>query len=428
MRSQYIKVITSIASHHKTWGLALLLSVGSILTLSRFATAASPTTSDSNRLITVYDQGEETTFLTDQTTIGAALKHEGIAYEASDNIEPRVDTTLVAKNYRVNIYRARSVVINDGARRIQVLTAEQSPKRIMQAAGLTLYDEDTTSFALATSPLADGGAGVQLGVHRATVFTLSLYGKTFEARSQAKTVGEMLRQKKVNLGPKDGQSVANSAPLVAGMTVTVWRDGVQTLTVEEAIPKPIEQIQDADREYGTREVRTAGVDGAKNVTYQIEMKAGREVSRTVIASVTTREPVKEVVVVGTRYKGAYTTPSENETMSWNFFISKGLSREQTAGIMGNLMQEHKFNTTGDGLAQWTGNRKAALLALPDPYNITTQLNFLWGELSGSSILSHIQAQSTVEGSVRVFQNEFERCSLCREDLRIQYAYNILASH
>ena len=409
------------------WGFVLFLSV-SLFFLSRYAAAATPTATGEQRLMTVYDQGQEKTFFTNQSTVKAALKAEGIDVTDIDTVEPRVDTALVAKNYRVNIYRARPVIINDGAIRIQVLTAEQSPKRIVAAAGLELHDEDTTAVSLATNPLTDGGAGLKLQIDRATVFTFTLYGKTFEARSQAVTVGDMLREKGVVLGVQDGQSAPDNTPLTAGMSVHVWRNGKQTVTQEEVIAKPIEEVKDADVEYGKRSVRTPGVDGKKNVTYEVEMRDGREVSRTVIASVTTLEPVKEVIVVGTRYRGAYTTPSENESISWNFFISKGLTREQTAGIMGNLMQEHKFNTTGDGLAQWTGGRKAALLALPDPYNINTQLNFLWGELSGSSILAHIQAQSTVEGSVRVFQNEFERCGICREDLRIQYAYNILASH
>ncbi|MGB3023654.1 MAG: phage tail tip lysozyme [Candidatus Saccharimonadales bacterium] len=398
--------------------------------MSRQATAIDTNPNGDQRLLTVYDQGEEKTFITNKTTIGAALREQNIVVEPVDAVEPVMTTQLSAKSYAVNIYRARSVIVDDKGVKTQVLTAKQSPKEIMASVGAPLYPEDTTAFELAKSPLSDGGAGLRLSVDRATVFQLSLYGKSFEARSQAATVGDMLREKDVTLGPSDGQSVPDSTPLVAGMSVVVWRDGKQTITQEEAIPKTVEEIKDADRDYGVREVKTAGTDGAKNVTYEIDMKGGKEVSRTVIASVTIREPVKEVIIIGTRFKGAYTTPSENETITWTFLTGKGLSREQTAGIMGNLQQEHGFNTTGDGLAQWTGGRKATLLSRPDPYSIHTQLDFMWYELTGpyASVLTHIQAQTTVEGSVRVFQNEYERCGICAESKRIQYAYNILASH
>lgn len=58
---------------------------------------------------------------------------------------------------------------------------------------------------------------------------------------------------------------------------------------------------------------------------------------------------------------------------WNFFISKGLSGEQAAGILGNLQAEGGFSATrqedsqsfpggGWGIAQWTGGRRTTLVA------------------------------------------------------------------
>lgn len=407
-----------------------LLVIGSLILSSRSVLAQTPEPSGDQRLITVYDQGQERTFLTSKTTIGDALRAENIEITEFDSVEPRQSTKLSASSYQINVYRARSVVIHDGTLRVQVLTAEQSPQRVMEKAGLKMYDEDQASFDLARNPLIDGGAGLHLYVDRATPFMLDLYGKTFEARTQAKTVGEMLREKNIELGPNDGKSLPDETPITAGMSIAIWRNGKQTITVEEVIAKPIEEVRDADRDHGVREVRSVGSDGKKMVTYEIEMQDGKEISRKLIASVTTTEPVKEVIVVGTRFKGAYTTPSENENITWAFLMGRGLSREQTAGIMGNLMQEHGFNTTGDGLAQWTGGRKAALLSRPDPYSIHTQLDFMWYELTGpyASVLAHLREQSSVEGAVRVFQNEYERCGICAESKRIQYAYNILASH
>ena len=108
---------------------------------------------------------------------------------------------------------------------------------------------------------------------------------------------------------------------------------------------------------------------------------------------------------------------------------KGLSREQVAGIMGNLMQEHGFNTSGDGLAQWTGSRKANLMSRENPYTIQTQLEFLWYELSGGyvKVLNNIRATSDTAEATRIFQNQFERCGQCAETLRINYALSILGA-
>ena len=291
--------IKQALSYRLLWAVCLFAFGFLAISVTNVA-AEDPATSGEQRLITVYDQGEERTFLTKKTTIGDALRGEGIRIEDTDLVEPRVSTKLAATSYQVNIYRARSVVIHDGTSKIQVLTAEQSPRRIMEIGGLKMYDEDTTKLELSRNPLTDGGAGLQLIVDRATPFMFNLYGKTFEARSQATTVGEMLKDKKVTLGDKDGQSVPNDTPLVAGMSVSVWRDGKQTVTQEVAIPKTIEEVKDADRDMGFREVRTAGADGKRQVTYEIEIRNGQEIARKEIASVTTQEPTKEVVVLGTK--------------------------------------------------------------------------------------------------------------------------------
>lgn len=122
-------------------------------------------------------------------------------------------------------------------------------------------------------------------------------------------------------------------------------------------------------------------------------------------------------------------PQDNESIVWARLISEGFSREQTAGIMGNLKQEHHFRTDGDGLAQWIGNRKANLLQRSNPYDLTVQLDYLMEELNGSYayVRDGIKSAGLVD-SVLIFQNQFERCGVCMQDNRIRYAYEILGSH
>lgn len=132
-----------------------------------------------------------------------------------------------------------------------------------------------------------------------------------------------------------------------------------------------------------------------------------------------------------RVASAYmVAPSENESIVWSFLIQQGFNRNQTAGIMGNLQQEHNFQTSGDGLAQWIGGRKARLMAMPDPYNIHTQLNFLMVELNGGyiGVKNNLMATNDVVTATRIFQNQFERCGVCAEGQRINYAFAILGRY
>lgn len=405
----------------------LLLAVGAFFVTS--ARASDMQEGNVQRLVTIHDNGSEVSIVTRALTIKDAIKQAEIEISVDDIVEPAVSEKLVAKSYQVNIFRARPVAVVDGLFNTRVMTAEQSPKKIAAKAGMTLYDEDLTKFERIDDPLG-AGIGLRLTIDRAEVINLSQYGKVYESRTQATTVEELLVEKGIVLGAQDGVDPTLKTAITSGMKIRIWRDGKQMITQEESITKSIDEIKDSDQPLGYRVVRTVGVDGKKNVTYEIEIRGGIEISRKQIASVTTLEPVKEVVAVGSKVLGAYTTPSQNETITWDFLIAQGFTREQTAGIMGNLMQEHGFNTTGDGLAQWTGGRKANLMALPDPYNINTQLQFLMSELNGpyAKVRDAIKASTTVEQAVIIFQNQFERCSVCVESKRIQYAYNILASH
>jgi uncharacterized protein YabE (DUF348 family) len=281
-------------------GIATLLAGFLYVVMPKSAFADDPSATNSQRLVTIHDNGGEITIVTRAVTVGDALKQADVTVSSRDIVEPSQSEKLVAKTYQVNVFRARPVVVTDGNTQVRVMTAEQSPRQIAKAAGMTLFDEDATEFQRVDSVLDGGGAGVTMVIHRATAFNFTLYGKRFVARTQAHTVGELLKEKKITLGSADGVSPAQTAVIVENMEVKVWRNGKQTITQEEVVARPVEEIKDADRIVGVREVKDAGADGKRNATYEVETKDGVEVARKEIASVTTLEAVKQVVVVGTK--------------------------------------------------------------------------------------------------------------------------------
>lgn len=290
----------------KTWlylaaaaSVALIGFVGSVL-------ADDGSSSNGQHLITIYDRGVEQTIITRASTVKEALSQANITVDAADLVEPSLDQELVADHYNVNVYRARPVIVEDGSKRVRTVTAAQSPTKIAEAAKMTLYPEDDTKLSRVDDVVSEGGAGLKMAIDRATPFTFVLYGKPItDARTQATTVGDMLKEKGVVLGAKDDTSVPLESPLTSGMTVKVWRNGVQTVTLEEEIAMPIEQVKDQDRETGYKEVRTPGKPGKKQVTYEINMQNGVEISRKVIQQVETLAAVKQVEVVGAKMANTF---------------------------------------------------------------------------------------------------------------------------
>lgn len=254
---------------------------------------------EGSKIITVFENGERIAFKTDATTVKDALSEQNIILAPEDNVEPALDEKLTDTDYSVNIYRASPYLVADGEQRVKVMTAAKTPKKIAEAGGLKIFDEDIILSEISQNPLEDGTFSV-LKIQRAKLISVKIFGKTEQIRTQANTIAEFLTEKKIKLGNQDGVSKNQNEKIKEGDHFEIWRNGKQTLTVEEEIPFGTEKIQDASKDVSFREVKTAGENGKKTVTYEIEMRDGVEISRTKITEVEIRAAKKQVEVVGTK--------------------------------------------------------------------------------------------------------------------------------
>ena len=290
----YSKKITFVSG-------AILMLVGGLFFVNQaLADAAKPAAKAGEKLVTIYDRGIEKTIVTKARTIREALKLAKFSIdERQDVVEPSLDSEMVAEKYNINIFRARPITIVDGNKRLKVTTAEQTPALIAKAAGIEVFEEDKITLSNSDNMAVDG-ANMVMKIDRASMVNFVLYGKESVIRTHAKTVGELLKEKNINPKKDDTLSVDRSAKIIPGMKIELWRNGKQTITAEEDVKFEVEKVQDANRDSGYREVKQAGENGKKNVTYEVEMKNGVEVSRKEIASVVTKEPKKQIEIVGTK--------------------------------------------------------------------------------------------------------------------------------
>ena len=290
----YSKKITFVS------GAILMLVSGLFFVNQALADATKPAAKAGEKLVTIYDRGAEKTIVTKARTIREALKLAKFSIdERQDVVEPSLDSEMMAEKYNINIFRARPITIVDGNKRLKVTTAEQTPALIAKAAGIEVFEEDKTTLSNSDNMAVDG-ANMVMKIDRASMVNFVLYGKESVIRTHTKTVGELLKEKNIDPKKDDTLSVGRSAKIIPGMKIELWRNGKQTVTAEEDVKFEVEKVQDANRDSGYREVKQAGVNGKKNVTYEVEMKNGVEVSRKEIASVVTKEPKKQIEIVGTK--------------------------------------------------------------------------------------------------------------------------------
>ncbi|SCL29605.1 hypothetical protein GA0074692_2759 [Micromonospora pallida] len=149
-----------------------------------------------------------------------------------------------------------------------------------------------------------------------------------------------------------------------------------------------------------------------------------------------------IVVSGIGFPGE-ARAADNSRRAWDFFVGKGLTAEQTAGVLGNLAQESNINPLaqepggpGRGIAQWsTGGRWDttasanatwyATVTGQNVWSLDAQLGFIWWELTNISGygLAQLRASSTIADATVAFQDLYERCGTCHESTRISYATN-----
>jgi acylphosphatase len=136
----------------------------------------------------------------------------------------------------------------------------------------------------------------------------------------------------------------------------------------------------------------------------------------------------------------------NDKIAFDFFLSKGLTPVQAAGIVGNLDQESGMSPTisqygggpGRGIAQWSaggrwdtdGHDNVAWYASQkgeSKYSLHLQLEFIWYELTTLGYgYSKLKAAKTVTDAVLAFQDYYEICGQCDSSNRIAHAKAALA--
>jgi uncharacterized protein YabE (DUF348 family) len=301
-------------------------------------------------LVTVYDRGGKKVIRTGATTVADALKQAEIEVDAIDKVEPARDEPILAGDFNINIYRARPVVVVDGAARYRLITPAGTPADIAKEAGVELQDKDTVKFELSDDHMIAGSNGQYVVRHAKTVH-LNFYGRPTSLRTQATAISDFLAENKITVSQSDYLSVDQSASIVDGMSLEIWRNGSNTITKDEEITFSVRQVKDYDRPAGYHAVQTAGQNGAQTITYEAVMQSGQVLSQREISRVVTKQPVEQVEVIGAKPGSGLTVGK-----GVNFFIdSKGVTHRETyydlpmAAVMRNCGQGGYYTVREDGV-------------------------------------------------------------------------------
>jgi uncharacterized protein YabE (DUF348 family) len=276
--------------------------------------------------VTIYDGGGKMTVRTTANTVGEVLERAGMGLARGDVVEPMASEEINSRDFRINIYRARPVIVVDGMKQVQIMTAASDPRQVVKAAGVELGAEDVVKITTFGGFL-ETGMSMAYTVFRAKMVELDFYGKMAEVWTQALTVEEFLEEQGIMVGKDDWLSLGLGTELTGGIKLAIYRQGKQTVTVEEDIDFEEKITYDYARNMGFRQVTKPGVKGKRTVTYEIEMRDGKVVARVAISEIVSQPAMAQEVTLGAHRIAA--KPLTMEMGRNRYTTSGGILREET---------------------------------------------------------------------------------------------------
>lgn len=245
--------------------------------------------------LTVREAGKENLLVAYRgDTVEQVLLENSIVLKDADEITPARET-VVEGDTQVEIRRACQVVVLADGKQTTVTQTGGTVEDALKEAGVTVGEEDSLNYDK-DEPLFDK---MHIRVTRVMKVRITAGGETREVETSAQTVEDVLKKFQVELDEDDRVEPEAKTKVAEGMEITVRRVEVKEEVKTEEVPFET-QYQDTDSLYeGETQVKTQGVAGEKEVTYQVTFVDGEEESREAASEKVTKEPVAEVVLRGT---------------------------------------------------------------------------------------------------------------------------------
>ena len=187
---------------------------------------------------------------------------------------------------------AKTYVVTDGDRVVTYTTFASEPETVLEQLGLSLNQNDTY-----TTQSVEGAAAIT--VRRAQKITVHYHGQTTLVTSFGETAGELLSRLGLDVTGEDVVSHGLEEETYDGMELRVDRPEILRQVYTAAIPHPVSRCSDPTLPVGTEAVLTPGTDGEMRCTAEITYLGGQEAGRQVLSETVTRQPVAEIIAVGT---------------------------------------------------------------------------------------------------------------------------------
>jgi len=214
-------------------------------------------------------------------------------YSANASVIYGADSRTADHSYVVLVIDAWGKQTNE----FKGTSKELDPFQVATEFGAAPFAEDKITV---TPDLSDGLAS-RITINRAPDYTILDGKKKIEMRSWQETVGGLIVESQIpELGLDDRVNFALDEKLEPSMKIVIIRVAKTTVIEKEAIDFKTITKSNPNVEKGNKKVLQAGEKGSKNKYYLVTREDGIQISKVFTRSEVAKEPVDEIIEVGTK--------------------------------------------------------------------------------------------------------------------------------
>ncbi|MGV1007990.1 MAG: ubiquitin-like domain-containing protein [Dermatophilaceae bacterium] len=230
------------------------------------------------------------------STVGDALSTQGITVGEHDVVVPGADQPIQDGSLILVRYGRRLTVTVDG-QTAQYWTTATSVEQALADLGIRA-DAAAALSVSRSEPL--GREGLTLTVTNPRNVTVAADGTTVSKSTSSTSVGALLSELQLAVGPLDRVTPALDAPITEGLAVGVARVSEKMTTGTASIAPGTVRNDDATLYQGQTKVVAPGVAGQRTISYRETWVDGQLESRAEVGSQVTQAATDQVLAVGTK--------------------------------------------------------------------------------------------------------------------------------
>jgi uncharacterized protein YabE (DUF348 family) len=253
------------------------------------------TAAHKNVTLTVDGQQQEVGTLAG--SVEGALDSAGLTVNEHDTVAPAVDTAI-SDGSQIVVERGRLLTLTIDGQTKEVWTTATTVEEALAELGQNPAAYKLSADRSREIPVAGLAVSADT-LYNATVSDGGVAGAAVQ--TSAKTVGDLLTEQGVVVGPEDAVHPGLAAALADGLVIEVTRIATTTVTEEVEVPQPADQqVEDDSLDAGTSTVTQQGAPGKDSVTYQVTTTNGQQSAKNEASRTPITAAQATIVTVGTK--------------------------------------------------------------------------------------------------------------------------------